>query len=164
MPPPPCWRPCRSWTPAIAGELHVFELISFLVFAAEYVLRLWAAPEHPRYRGLPRHTGAPALCGDALRHRRYFCRWRPFGLVLMVNADLRTVALFRLIRFMKLARYSPGLASLVEAVRTERHALVACLGIIPPWCCWRHRPCMWPSATPSRRCSAPFRWRPGGRW
>ncbi len=111
------------------AELHLFEIASFVVFAVEYALRLWAAPEHPRYRGISntqarmRYAITPSAIIDLLSVA-------PFGLVLMFNADLRTVALFRLIRFMKLARYSPGLASLVEAVRTERHALVACLGII----------------------------------
>ncbi len=111
------------------GELHVFEVLSFCVFAVEYVLRMWAAPEHPRFRGMTvgqarlRYAMTPSAVIDLLSVA-------PFGLVLLVNADLRAVALFRLIRFMKLARYSPGLASLVEAVRSERHALIACLGII----------------------------------
>ncbi len=111
------------------AELHVFELVSFVIFCVEYVLRLWVAPEHPRFRGFTtsqarmRYAMTPAAIIDLLSVA-------PFGLVLMFNADLRTVALFRLVRFMKLARYSPGLSSLVEAMRNERHALFACLGII----------------------------------
>ncbi len=32
-------------------ELHLFEMFSFLAFSTEYALRLWAAPEHPRFGG-----------------------------------------------------------------------------------------------------------------
>ncbi|MFG1421354.1 cyclic nucleotide-gated ion channel [Roseixanthobacter liquoris] len=109
--------------------LHVFELVSFVVFAAEYGLRLWAAPENPRFRGMRSgrarlsYAATPAAIIDLLAVM-------PFGLVLLLNADLRIFALFRLVRFMKLARYSPGIASLLEAIRLERHALLACLGII----------------------------------
>lgn len=110
-------------------ELHLFEMFSFLAFSTEYALRLWAAPEHPRFRGLPSAKARfrYALTANAIID---LLSVLPFGLVLLVHADLRTLALFRLVRFMKLARYSPGLASLVEAIRNERHALVACFGII----------------------------------
>ena len=45
-------------------------------------------------------------------------------------ADLRIVLIFRLLRFFKLARYSPGMQSLAEAVYGERRALLACLFIL----------------------------------
>lgn len=108
---------------------HLFEMGSFLVFLVEYVLRLWAAPENPRFRGLKsaearlRYVITPFAIIDLLSVL-------PFGLILWVHADLRTIALLRLIRFFKLARYSPGIASLGEALYAERHALVACIGII----------------------------------
>jgi voltage-gated potassium channel len=46
------------------------------------------------------------------------------------HADLRALALFRLVRFFKLARYSSGLTSLLEAIYAERHALIATLLIL----------------------------------
>ena len=40
------------------------------------------------------------------------------------------IVLVRLLRFFKVARYSAGFHSLVEAVRAERHALMACILIL----------------------------------
>ena len=54
----------------------------------------------------------------------------PFALVLLGDTDIRSLATVRLLRFFKLARYSPGLASLVEAVRIERRGLLACFVVI----------------------------------
>jgi len=54
----------------------------------------------------------------------------PFVLAQMTDVDLRMIVLVRLLRFFKFARYSPGFHSLVEAVRAERHALVACILIL----------------------------------
>lgn len=118
-----------SFDAAYRTPLHLFEAMSFGVFLTEYALRLWVAPFDPRYRGLShgearmRYAVTPFAIVDLLSVL-------PFGLALFVHADLRTLALLRLIRFLKLARYSPGLASLGEALFAERHALLACVGII----------------------------------
>lgn len=118
-----------SFDAAYRLPLHIFETLSFLVFLTEYLLRLWVAPLNPRYRGLPhrearmRYAATPFAIVDLLSVL-------PFGLALFVHADLRTLALLRLVRFLKLARYSPGLASLGEAVFAERHALLAYVGLI----------------------------------
>jgi voltage-gated potassium channel len=44
--------------------------------------------------------------------------------------DFKVLLIFRLVRFFKLARYSPGMRSLMEAVVEERRALLACLVIL----------------------------------
>ncbi len=50
----------------------------------------------------------------------------PFFIVLSFGgADLRTMVLLRLMRLFKLGRYSTGFQSLFEAIRRERHALLA---------------------------------------
>jgi voltage-gated potassium channel len=108
---------------------QVIELVSIVVFTAEYGLRLWTAVEH-----MPVADRAP-----------WAARWAwvrtpsavvdllailPFYLALFEAADLRAVALFRLVRFFKLVRYSSGLTSLFEAIYGERHALLATLLIL----------------------------------
>ncbi len=40
----------------------------------------------------------------------------PLILALVADFDLRAFVVFRLIRYFKLARYSPGMTSLMEAV------------------------------------------------
>jgi voltage-gated potassium channel len=53
----------------------------------------------------------------------------PFYLSLLTTTDLRSLIVIRLLRFFKLARYSPGLTSLADAIYAERRALMAC-GVI----------------------------------
>lgn len=108
---------------------HGIELIAAIVFTAEYVARLWAAVEHPLLRPMPAwrarlaYAVQPALLVDLLAIL-------PFYLALVGPADFQVLLIFRLIRFFKLARYSPGMRSLLEAVRAERRALLACLVIL----------------------------------
>ena len=96
-------------------EFLAIEIASVVVFTAEYVLRLWASVDYPPYR----HLGG-------LRARLRFAvtagaivdllAIAPFYLALVAEADLRAFIVFRLVRFLKLARYSPGMSSLLEAL------------------------------------------------
>jgi voltage-gated potassium channel len=51
-------------------HLFAFEVGCVAIFAVEYILRLWAAPEHPMYRGMNnieirlRHARTPLLILD----------------------------------------------------------------------------------------------------
>lgn len=113
------------------GELFEgLELVVVTVFSLEYLLRLWAAVDYPPYRSL-----------SALKARLAFARTGsavidlltvlPFYLALVApDIDLRVFVMLRLFRFLKLARYSPGIRSLYEAVYDERRALAACLVIL----------------------------------
>jgi voltage-gated potassium channel len=47
-----------------------------------------------------------------------------------VPSELRVILLFRIVRFLKLARYSPALRSLLEALYSERRALFGCVVIL----------------------------------
>lgn len=116
------------------SDLHplpfrVIEIVSVIAFGIEYALRLWSCVESPMYRGLSawqaraRWVVTPAAIID-------FIALVPFVLVHIGDTDMRTLAILRLLRFFKLARYSPGLASLLEAVRAERRGLLACFVVI----------------------------------
>ncbi|MCB1495541.1 MAG: ion transporter, partial [Bauldia sp.] len=54
----------------------------------------------------------------------------PFFIVVFGGADVRTMVLIRLMRLFKLGRYSTGFQSLFEAIRRERHALLASLLVL----------------------------------
>lgn len=111
------------------GLFHAIELASTVLFTLEYAVRLWVAPEHARYRGLSDWTARRtyALSPPALLD---FLATVPLYAALLGYGDLKILLLFRLVRFFKLGRYSPGMASLSAALYAERKALAACIVIL----------------------------------
>ena len=105
------------------------ELVTVFAFTLEYVLRFWVAPLHPPFRRMKtwRVMVSHALSLPALIDLLTIL---PFYLSLVSAADLRVFLVFRIFRFLKLARYSPGIRSLYEAMINERRALLACLVIL----------------------------------
>jgi voltage-gated potassium channel len=109
--------------------LDTIELMSLVVFSVEYGLRVWTAVEHAPYRH--RHPSYARL-------EFITSAWGiidlisvlPFWLALFAPADLRAVLVFRIVRFLKLARYSPGMRSLLDVLYAERRALFGCLVIL----------------------------------
>lgn len=101
------------------------EVGTVVLFAIEYAARVWISDEHVPLKRYGRigarihyvlsaqamvdlFAVAPSLVGFA------------FGVY-----DVGVFAVFRLLRFLKLARYSAGMSSLVNAVASERRALAA---------------------------------------
>jgi voltage-gated potassium channel len=105
------------------------EVVSIIVFSVEYAVRIWAAAEHAPYRQV---TPARArmryiMSTDGLID---LVSILPFWLAFVVPAEFRVIQLLRIVRFLKLARYSPAMRSLLEAIYTERRALIGCLFIL----------------------------------
>jgi voltage-gated potassium channel len=105
------------------------ETLSLVVFTIEYGLRVWVARDHDPHR----------------HHKPGRAQWQfitsplgvidllavlPFWLALVVPLDLRMVLVFRIVRFLKLARYSPAMRSLLDALYAERRALFGCFVIL----------------------------------
>ncbi|MBB98038.1 MAG: cyclic nucleotide-binding protein [Rhodobacteraceae bacterium] len=110
--------------------LDAFEFVVGAVFLTEYLLRLWVADLHPPFRRLkPLQARLRyAVRGEALID---LLAVLPFFIGFLLPAgDFKTLVVLRLLRFFKLARYSPALRSLANAVAGERHALGASLVII----------------------------------
>ncbi|MEQ8370322.1 MAG: cyclic nucleotide-gated ion channel [Alphaproteobacteria bacterium] len=119
----------RDLSPLFVG----IEQVSVMVFTVEYLLRLWAAGEPPHREGpLP-----PQLPATALGRR---LRWivsplalidllaiLPFYLAAVLPVDLRMLRVFRLLRILKLSRYSPALATLGRVLVAESRAVLASL-------------------------------------
>ena len=106
----------------------LIEYVSLTVFTIEYGLRLWCAVEHGPHRHLApgrarlKYALSPAGIVDLVAVL-------PFWFAIFLPADLRTVLVFRLVRFFKFARYSPAMRSLLDVLYRERRALFGCLVI-----------------------------------
>ncbi|HWK98129.1 MAG TPA: cyclic nucleotide-gated ion channel [Pseudolabrys sp.] len=106
----------------------LIEDFSLIVFTVEYALRLWTAVEHGPHRGLRpmrarlKYVLSPTGLVDLLAVM-------PFWLELFTTADLRFLLVFRMVRFFKIARYSPAMRSLLDVIYRERRALFGCLVI-----------------------------------
>ena len=142
------------------ASLQQFDRFCVLIFAIEYAARLWVAPEHPllaklapaRARG--RFAATPLMLIDALA-------FVPL-LMELLYAGHPLVRLTRLVRFLKIARYSPALATIgrVIAANAARCSLASSSLLA---CCWqRPRRCSRSKVTSSRSASATCRKRCGG--
>jgi len=105
------------------------ELFSLVVFTLEYVLRVWVAVEHAPYRHLKKGVARWRFIASPLGIVD-FLAVVPFWLAVVGPADLRVVLVFRFVRFLKLARYSPSMRSLLAALYGERRALFGCFVIL----------------------------------
>ncbi|MBV8791082.1 MAG: ion transporter [Pseudolabrys sp.] len=105
------------------------EIFSLLVFSAEYFLRLWTAVEHGPYRHLRplRARLNYALSGPGLVD---LVAVAPFWFDMLLPDSLRIFVVFRIVRFLKIARYSPAMRALLEVLYRERRALFGCLIIL----------------------------------
>ena len=99
-----------------------FYLGSF--FLAEYGLRLWTAAEHPLYaqagpwRGALAYAATPLLVLDAVG-------LIPLVLHVAVPEAQGAILLFQVLRFFRLSRYSPALATVGRVLASEWRALAA---------------------------------------
>jgi voltage-gated potassium channel len=119
----------ESLAVAYGTIFQYFEYFSVTVFSIEYALRIWTADEnddqrfHPPVKGRVRFALTPMALVDAIAIL-------PFYLQVFLAIDLRFMRVFRLLRLLKLTRYSAALQMLGAAVYGQRRALGAALVII----------------------------------
>ncbi len=114
---------------AIPRVFLVFDWFSVAVFGVEYLLRVWAAVENPRYQrpvlGRLRFMCSPLALVDLVA----ILPW----LLPITGADLRSVRAIRLLRMLrvfKFSRYSRGVHVMLEVIRARKEELVAALGML----------------------------------
>jgi voltage-gated potassium channel len=116
--------------PSFSGELEAFEQLSMVVFAIEYLARVWAAPVDPRYRGALRGRLRYLLTPMAVVDLMAVL---PFVLLPVFGGDPRLVMaarVFRIFRLAKLARYFTAFALLAEVTRSRREELLVTVGAL----------------------------------
>ncbi|MGE0698746.1 MAG: cyclic nucleotide-gated ion channel [Hyphomicrobiaceae bacterium] len=117
---------CLETVPSVEAVwgawLHNFEIFSVTVFTAEYLTRMWTAVEVPLLSRLPawkarlRYAMRPLQVIDLLAIL-------PFFLGSLLGIDLIFLRAFRLLRFLKLTRYSPAIHTLLRVIANEERSL-----------------------------------------
>ncbi|HTN96333.1 MAG TPA: cyclic nucleotide-gated ion channel [Nordella sp.] len=107
----------------ILDDLHIGELSFGLFFLGEYGARLWTAPEHPVFggangRGLIAYVTSPLMLLDA-------AGLIPLFLLVFRPQALAPILIFQVLRFFRLARYSPALATVGRVLSNEWRPLMA---------------------------------------
>jgi voltage-gated potassium channel len=108
-------------------EFQLFDIVSVGIFAIEYAARIWASIEIPAvrqrgpFRGRLMFASRPSQIIDFLAFAPAFLSF------IVPGIDLRFIRVFRLLRFLKLARYSPAMVTLSRALYEERRALTGAL-------------------------------------
>ena len=95
-----------------------FEYFSLTVFVVEFLLRLWVAPENENGQSRLSWLRSPLAIIDLLAIL-------PALLYLIFPVDLRILRTFRMLRLLKLTRYSPALAMLLAVFEEEAGAFLA---------------------------------------
>jgi len=106
-----------------------FEVFSVAVFTAEYLLRMWACVEegsgrfvHP-VKGRLRFAFTPMALID-------LAAILPFYLSMLISLDLRFLRALRLVRILKLTRYSTAINLLLNVFKEESPSFGAALFIL----------------------------------
>jgi voltage-gated potassium channel len=105
------------------------ELVSLVVFTVEYALRVWVAAEHAPHRQASERKARWKFVTSPLGIIDLLAVL-PFWFAFALPADFRILLVFRMVRFLKLTRYSPAMRSLLDVLYRERRALVGCFVIL----------------------------------
>ena len=102
------------------SEFHTIDVLITGIFVIEYALRIYSCVEDPRF--------AHPLTGRF----KYALTWGaiidlvailPIFLMILTTMDIRLLWVLRLLRILKLSRYSPSFESICAVVREERAIL-----------------------------------------
>jgi voltage-gated potassium channel len=117
------------FSPRYALAFDVIEYVSLAVFTIEYGLRFWAAVEQAPYYHLSRLAARWKYAVSAAGLIDLVAVL-PFWFAFLLPGDLRFLVVLRIVRFMKIARYSPAMRSLLDVLYSERRALFGCLVVM----------------------------------
>ena len=116
---------------AVASSyFHYFELVSYCIFAVEYLLRVWSCTSDPRFAhpvmGRLRYICRPLMLADATAVFSFF-----IILFLPTGPDLGALRTLRLLsRLASLARYSAGMQAVAAVAAARRGELMAVVSVV----------------------------------
>ena len=108
----------------LSTEFGIVDTVAFSVFTLEYLLRMYAAPENPAFKHRTAPRWAHFWSGHALVD---LITILPFLLeaLLPFELDLRFLRVFRLMRMLKLTRYTSATKTLYKVVLREWQVIFA---------------------------------------
>jgi voltage-gated potassium channel Kch len=106
-----------------ATEFYVIDILAFTLFTIEYIARVYSAPENPRYHHRMARW-AHIRSGQAIIDLLAIL---PFLLESLVgqHLDLRFLRVFRLMRMLKLTRYTSAMETLYKVILREWQVIFA---------------------------------------
>lgn len=114
----------ESLSDLFALEFLIIDTIAFVVFTVEYVARLYTAPERPELHALRWKRLAYARSPGAIIDLLAILPTLIEALV-PTGLDLRFLRVFRLVRLLKLTRYTSAAVTLYRVIARERQIIVA---------------------------------------
>jgi voltage-gated potassium channel len=114
----------------IAAHFHLFveevQYFSVTSFTILYFLQLWSCTADPRYAdpvwGRLRYAMTPLAIIDLIAILPFYLRWLFPYMLLFKNSNI-----FRVLRLLKLIRYSEALQSIVRVINSKRQQLIMTL-------------------------------------
>ncbi len=116
----------------LQAELFWFEVVTISVFSVEYLLRVWSAVEHEDYHN-QNHLWARLRFMLSFHAIVDLVAILPFYLLtfgLFPTVDMRFLRAVRLLRVLKLSRYSVALNMLITTINENGRALLASFMIL----------------------------------
>ncbi len=104
-------------------QFAIFDRFCVAVFLAEYLSRIWVAPEHPHLKNQSDFMSRvqtmlmPMMIVDAIA-------LAPFFIEIATGADVAAIRVLRILRFYRLARYAPAISTIGRVLASEWRSLV----------------------------------------
>jgi hypothetical protein len=111
------------------SEFIILDTIAVVIFSTEYIMRIYSAPEDPKYQAWFKGRVSFAFKPTSIID---FMAIVPFYLESLLHHlfDLRFLRVFRLMRLLKLARYSGATQSLFTVIKREWPVMKAAVFIL----------------------------------
>ena len=112
-----------------ATQFHWVDVIAFSVFTLEYVARLYCAPENPEFKNLKMPRWGYMRSGQAIIDLITIVPF-VFEHFLPFDLDLRFLRVFRLMRMLKLTRYTSATDTLLRVINREWQVMMASIFVL----------------------------------
>jgi voltage-gated potassium channel len=115
---------------AYSDYFTAFELFSVAIFTAEYVARVWSAPDNNDLGGASSRESRQSYIFSFTGLIDFMAILPSLLQLFGVNGDLRVLRVLRMARLLKLSHYTSALEDLASAIYSERKAFLAAMYII----------------------------------